>query len=124
MSVVTAAATAATFAATATATTALAAMLTALVLAALMVAALATVITRFITLVVTTLLLVGGGAIVTMVAIAGFGFDRIIIVPIAGGDTLAIIVWRIDGRCTTVIGDLACEGTSCRENAQRTDRSR
>ncbi|WP_095198546.1 hypothetical protein [Mesorhizobium carmichaelinearum] len=115
MSVVTAAATAAATRAPAAATLA-ASMLAALVLIA--------VITGFLTLVVTTLLLAGSRAFVTMVAIAGFGFDRIIIVPIAGDDTLPIIVWRIDGRWTAVIGDLTCEGISCRENPQRTDRSR
>ncbi|QKC77132.1 hypothetical protein EB233_17815 [Mesorhizobium erdmanii] len=78
-----------------------------------MVAALAAIITGFITLVVTTLLLAGGRAIVTLVACAG-GFDRIIIVLVAGSHC----------RCTSVIGHLACKGVRRHENSQRTERSR
>ncbi|TGW04762.1 hypothetical protein EN788_51020 [Mesorhizobium sp. M2D.F.Ca.ET.145.01.1.1] len=58
-------------------------------LAALMVAA---VITGVLSLIVVTLLLAGGDAVVTLVAVAGFIFDRIIIILHAGAGILAVAI--------------------------------
>ncbi len=93
-------------------------------IAALVVAAVAALITRILTLVVTTLLLAGCDAIVALVAIAGVAFDRTFIILIAGRDILAVIAWCRGGRCTTMIGDLACKRIRCHENAQNTERGR
>jgi len=104
-------------------------MLTALVLATLMLAVmvlaglvLTAVIIGILALVVATLLRAGGGIVVILVAIAGVGFDRIIMV--AGSGNLVIIAWRGDCCRSSVIGELTCECIRCHENAQRTDRSR
>ncbi|BCG70050.1 hypothetical protein MesoLj113a_12080 [Mesorhizobium sp. 113-1-2] len=75
------------------------------------------VMTGVLSLIVVTLLLAGGDTVVALVAVAGFAFDRIIVVLFAGAGILAFMIGYDGSRWTTVIGDLICECIRRHENA-------
>ncbi|BAV48701.1 Uncharacterized protein MLTONO_3798 [Mesorhizobium loti] len=114
LSVVTPATTAAFSTPATVSTTATAAVVAPCMVAVMVVTA---VMTGVLGLIVVTLLLAGGDTVVALVAVAGFAFDRIIVVLFAGAGILAFMIGYDGSRWTTVIGDLICECIRRHENA-------